>query len=172
MKSYVRKARFEVLVHLHGVARTHLLYPPLELNWWFLPVVKRWEIWHPEFVQDRKLERLVDTPIVPSLVLFPLRNDLYLTNDRVLALRSHLQQRTQSRWDIRRDLATGLWLPVERVIETIVVPNDDDETSGYFVNVHASPEIRRSLWRHIVGGLLRDEWRRTGTSLDKVDVDK
>lgn len=172
MNRHVIRARYNARVQLWAIASGHLSYPPLELNAWFLPEVRRWEPYYPPFTRNNFERRhLVGRPIVPSLVLFMVRYDMHLSADKATDLRVHLEHRTGSRWAIRRDMVDGPWLPVERIVDTIVVPNDDGSGASRF-DVHALPTSQPSLLREIVGGLFGGRWERAGRDLERVDADQ
>lgn len=106
-------------------------------NVWTLPDVHIWR-----FNQD-------GWPVIPFLVTFPVHPGVRLTQERIEDFLWHLRQRTGIVWDVETEhLAQGFLLVIDR---TIAIQEDLDETF--------SGQSER-LIRHILKGLLADDWDR------------
>ena len=166
--SSVSRSRFSARVVLHGVARAHFKYPPLEDNAWYLPEVIRWEKWLPAVPpKNRQARRLIGSLILPSYVRFHVPPHVHVKREDMTAFILHLQQRTGSKWDVSDDSLPEGFITAERLSQEIKYQNPSEPGTTHTLALPASPEAKRMrLAGSLVRGLLKDEWSRERTDDD------
>lgn len=163
--SAVTKARMQARVTLHGIARPHFKYPPLEDSFWWLPDVARWQAWIPEERPDRRAARkMVGTLILPSYARFRVPARVYVTSSLLSDFRQHLTQRMGGTWTVDQERLTEAIIRAERMDSTIHYPHAIEPNTTRMVALPAPPNVtkapRARLLPSIVRGVLRDGYSR------------